>query len=116
MTTTTFLEQALLSKNSLEKYFNEHNYAQNLGVEFSQISNNLLVALFIKKDKNTNITHIDTDNIAKKINPTNPRKVDILAAKKSIKLLNNCIQGRQDFSFETTLTGKTILQRIKFAK
>lgn len=66
--------------------------------------------------KNSNLIHIDTDAIAKKINPQNPRAVDILAGKESIKLFNNCIKNKIDFSFETTLTGKTILEKIRFAK
>lgn len=66
--------------------------------------------------KNSNLIHIDTDVIAKKINPQNPRAVDILAGKESIKLFNNCIKNKIDFSFETTLTGKTILEKIRFAK
>ena len=66
--------------------------------------------------KNSNLIHIDTDAIAKKINPQNPRAVDILAGKQSIKLFNDYIKNKIDFSFETTLTGKTILEKIKFAK
>lgn len=66
--------------------------------------------------KNSNLIHIDADAIAKKINPQNPRAVDILAGKESIKLFNNCIKNKIDFSFETTLTGKTILEKIRFAK
>lgn len=66
--------------------------------------------------KNSNLIHIDTDAIAKKINPQNPRTVDILAGKKSIKLFNKYIENKIDFSFETTLTGKTILEKIKLAK
>ena len=31
--------------------------------------------------KNSNLIHIDTDTIAKKINPQNPRTVDILVGK-----------------------------------
>lgn len=39
--------------------------------------------------KNSNLIHIDTDAIAKKINPQNPRTVDILVGKWSkIKLWN----------------------------
>lgn len=66
--------------------------------------------------KNSNLIHIDTDAIAKKINPQNPRAVDILAGKQSIKLFNDYIKNKIDFSFETTLTGKTILEKIKFTK
>lgn len=66
--------------------------------------------------KNSNLIHIDTDAIAKKINPQNPCAVDILAGKQSIKLFNDYIKNKIDFSFETTLTGKTILEKIKFAK
>lgn len=66
--------------------------------------------------KNSNLIHIDTDAIAKKINPQNPRAVDILAGKQSIKLFNDYIKNKIDFSFETTLTGKTILEKIKLAK
>ena len=49
---------------------------------------------------------IDSDHIAMQINPQNPRLADIEAGRKAIEL----------FRFESTLSGNSILQRMKKAK
>lgn len=59
---------------------------------------------------------IDSDHIAMQINPDNPRLVDSIAGRKAIELFNFAIKHQIPFSMESTLSGNSILQRIKKAK
>ena len=59
---------------------------------------------------------IDSDHIAMQINPQNPRLADIEAGRKAIELFRFAIQHKIDFSMESTLSGNSILQRMKRAK
>ena len=59
---------------------------------------------------------IDSDHIAMQINPQNPRLADIEAGRKAIELFHFAIQHKIDFSMESTLSGNSILQRMKKAK
>ncbi|TNG92633.1 hypothetical protein FHQ28_04065 [Pasteurellaceae bacterium USgator11] len=59
---------------------------------------------------------IDSDHIAMQINPENPRLVDSLAGRKAIELFKFAIEHQISFSMESTLSGNSILQRIKRAK
>ena len=59
---------------------------------------------------------IDSDHIAMQINPQNPRLADIEAGRKAIELFRFATQHKIDFSMESTLSGNSILQRMKKAK
>ncbi|WP_427833848.1 zeta toxin family protein [Actinobacillus pleuropneumoniae] len=59
---------------------------------------------------------IDSDHIAMQISPENPRAVDIQAGRKAIELFKFAINQQISFSMESTLSGNSILQRIKTAK
>ncbi|MCW9709445.1 zeta toxin family protein [Avibacterium sp. 21-586] len=59
---------------------------------------------------------IDSDHIAMQINPENPRVVDSQAGRKAIELFKFAINQQVSFSMESTLSGNSILQRIKTAK
>lgn len=59
---------------------------------------------------------IDSDHIAMQINPQNPRLADIEAGRKAIELFRFAIKQHIDFSMESTLSGNSILQRMKKAK
>lgn len=59
---------------------------------------------------------IDSDHIAMQINPENPRLVDIEAGRKAIELFKFAIKNDISFSMESTLSGKSILQRMEVAK
>ncbi|MDG2954646.1 zeta toxin family protein [Bisgaard Taxon 10/6] len=59
---------------------------------------------------------IDSDHIAMQINPTNPRLADLEAGRKAIELFKFAIKNQISFSMESTLSGKSILQRMKTAK
>ncbi|MCK8814783.1 hypothetical protein MY538_04335 [Haemophilus influenzae] len=50
------------------------------------------------------------------INPLNPRLADIDAGRKAIGLFRFAIKQHIDFSMESTLSGNSIIQRIKKAK
>ncbi len=59
---------------------------------------------------------IDSDHIAMQINPENPRLADIEAGRKAIELFKFAIKNNISFSMESTLSGKSILQRMEIAK
>ncbi|MDO4907669.1 zeta toxin family protein [Neisseria sp.] len=59
---------------------------------------------------------IDSDHIAQEINPHNPRLADIRAGRKAVALFDFAIENRISFSMESTLSGRSVLQRIKTAK
>ncbi|MDD2157673.1 zeta toxin family protein [Glaesserella parasuis] len=59
---------------------------------------------------------IDSDHIAMQINPDNPRLADIEAGRKAIELFKFAIRHNISFSMESTLSGKSILQRMELAK
>ena len=59
---------------------------------------------------------IDSDHIAMQINPQNPRLADIDAGRKAIELFRFAIKLHIDFSMELTLSGNSIIQRMKTAK
>ncbi len=59
---------------------------------------------------------IDSDHIAMQINPDNPRLADIEAGRKAIELFKFAIRHNISFSMESTLSGKSILQRMDVAK
>lgn len=59
---------------------------------------------------------IDPDRIARRINPENPRSVDLAAGKEALRLFDQVISEGRSFSLETTLTGQGILARMRTAK
>lgn len=59
---------------------------------------------------------IDSDHIAQEINPNNPRLADFEAGRKAIELYQFALAHRISFSMESTLSGHSILQRMKKAK
>ncbi|MDG6410958.1 zeta toxin family protein [Glaesserella parasuis] len=59
---------------------------------------------------------IDSDHIAMQINPDNPRLAAIEAGRKAIELFKFAIRHNISFSMESTLSGKSILQRMEVAK
>ncbi|HHF6918373.1 TPA: hypothetical protein ACPQKB_000228 [Haemophilus influenzae] len=59
---------------------------------------------------------IDSDHIAMQINPQNQRLADIDAGRKAIELFSFAIKLHIDFSMELTLSGNSIIQRMKTAK
>lgn len=59
---------------------------------------------------------IDPDAIAKQLNPRSPSSVSLQAGKVAIKLFNECLKTKTSFTMETTLTGKSSINRIREAK
>ena len=59
---------------------------------------------------------IDSDHIAMELNPENPRLADVEAGRKAIELFKFAIKNQISFSMESTLSGKSILNRIKQVK
>lgn len=59
---------------------------------------------------------IDSDHIAMEINPKNPRLADIEAGRKAVELFKFALKNQISFSMESTLSGKSVLNRMKQAK
>lgn len=59
---------------------------------------------------------IDSDHIAMELNPQNPRLADIGAGRKAVELFKFAVKHQISFSMESTLSGKSILNRMKQAK
>lgn len=59
---------------------------------------------------------IDSDHIAMELNPENPRLADVEAGRKAIELFKFATKNQISFSMESTLSGKSILNRIKQVK
>ncbi|MBH5328548.1 zeta toxin family protein [Eikenella sp. S3360] len=59
---------------------------------------------------------IDSDHIAMEINPQSPRSADFEAGKKAVSLFRFALEHRISFSMESTLSGHSVLQRMKSAK
>jgi len=67
-------------------------------------------------NKDTVQIMIDSDHIAMQLNPNNPRLADSQAGRKAIELFKFAISQQISFSMESTLSGNSILQRMKKAK
>ena len=59
---------------------------------------------------------IDSDHIAMHLNPKSPRLVDFEAGRKAIELFQFAIKHHISFSMESTLSGYSILNRMKSAR
>lgn len=59
---------------------------------------------------------IDPDRIARSINPLSPREADRAAGQETLRLFAATLAARQTMSLETTLSGQTILRRLRLAK
>lgn len=69
-----------------------------------------------QQDTYPDMLHLDPDAVAREIEPRNPRSVDIQAAKETLRRFRKVVASRKSFSLETTLSGITILHRIKEAR
>lgn len=56
---------------------------------------------------------INADMIAKGLSPLDPEAVQVESGKIFLRLLDEKIAHRKDFAFETTLSGKHYLNRVK---
>lgn len=59
---------------------------------------------------------IDPDQIARAINPQNPRTADRQAGAAALTLFRQSIRDKRSLSIETTLSGQTVLNRLREAK
>jgi predicted ABC-type ATPase len=59
---------------------------------------------------------IDSDRIAREINPVDPRAVDFAAGREALRRFDQAIAEGRSLSLETTLTGRTVLGRMQAAK
>lgn len=60
--------------------------------------------------------NIDSDALARRINPEDPEKARVTAGKSAIRLAHECIERHRDFSIETTLSGNYAIRLMKQAK
>jgi len=61
-------------------------------------------------------TIVNPDQIAKQINPDNPRSADLSAGKQAIINIQSCLLSRDTFAMETTLTGQFVIKKMSEAK
>jgi len=61
------------------------------------------------------LIHIDPDQIARNINPSDPRSVDVAAGREAIAILKDTLAKNVSFTMESTLTGKSIIKRLQAA-
>ena len=59
---------------------------------------------------------IDPNRVARRINPANPRAVDFAAGKEALRLFDATLAEGRSLSLETTLTGRSVLGRMRTAK
>jgi predicted ABC-type ATPase len=55
---------------------------------------------------------INPDLFAREINPSNPRKADLTAGKMAVRAIRECLDARESFAVESTLSGEYILNQI----
>lgn len=61
-------------------------------------------------------TIVDPDQIAKRLNPEDPRSADLSAGREAVKRIRGLIQNKQNFAVETTLSGTFFLRHMQIAK
>jgi predicted ABC-type ATPase len=59
---------------------------------------------------------VNADEIARGLSPFQPEKVSIEAGRLMLTRINELIHSNQDFSFETTLSTRSFINTIEFAK
>ena len=59
---------------------------------------------------------VNADEIARGLSPFQPEKVSIEAGKLMLTRIDELIQSKQDFSFETTLSTRSFVKTIQIAK
>lgn len=64
----------------------------------------------------TTETVIDPDQIARTIDPRNPRSVDRQAGAAALIAFRQSVQAGRSLSIETTLSGRTVLNRLRDAR
>jgi len=70
---------------------------------------------FLPKDANC-LNFINADLIATGLSPFRPEVAAIRAGKLMLELIDRCIQKGESFAFETTLSGRTYIKKIKYMK
>lgn len=59
---------------------------------------------------------VDPDQIARQLNPDNPRSADLSAGREAVKRIRQLIKTEQKFAIETTLSGTFVLKHMQIAK
>lgn len=59
---------------------------------------------------------IDPDSLARAVNPGQPRMADYEAGRRAVRLFHAALAEGQSISLETTLTGRTVLARLRTAR
>ena len=62
------------------------------------------------------LNFINADLIAQGLSPFQPDKIAIEAGRLMIKLIDGCVRGNESFAFETTLSGRGYIKKIKIWK
>lgn len=59
------------------------------------------------------LNFVNADLIAQGLSPFQPEKMAVEAGRLMIKQINECIQRKESFAFETTLSGKSYIKKLK---
>jgi len=59
---------------------------------------------------------IDADAIARNLNPSNPEKANMAAGRKALRLVDEAISARRNFTIETTLSGGNAIRQMQKAR
>ena len=59
---------------------------------------------------------IDPDRIAREMEPSSPRSVDVAAGKEALRRFEQALAEGKTLSLESTLTGRTVLGRMRSAR
>lgn len=59
------------------------------------------------------LNFINADLIAQGLSPFQPRKMAVEAGRLMIQHINNCVNKKESFAFETTLAGKGYMKKIR---
>ncbi len=59
------------------------------------------------------LNFINADLIAQGLSPFQPAKMAVKAGRLMVQRINDCVRKNESFAFETTLSGKGYLKKIK---
>lgn len=59
---------------------------------------------------------VNPDLIAKQLNPGDPRSADLSAGKEAIRRIRDCLDRRNSFAVETTLSGQYVIKQMAAAR
>jgi predicted ABC-type ATPase len=66
--------------------------------------------------ENTNLRFLNADEIARGLSPFSPQTIALKAGRLMLEEVRGCIEGRESFGLESTLSGKTYIRLLAKAR